>query len=337
MVDDSMLPYRTEPPGALTDTRARRHDGGGRANLTTTLAELRPVPLPGHGATAARLDVLAEVAAEDLATARLVEGHLDAVAICAEAGRRPPSGPAGVWAADPPAGRLEATATPGGWLLHGTKQWCSGARALDAALVTAHADDGYRLFVMPLRTPGVTALPGTWHAVGMRDSDTLHVRFDDVPLDRDAAVGPPGWYLDRRGFWIGGVGVAACWYGGALGAARTLRTAVAARGDDHHGLAHLGAADALCTAMWSTLQGAAHEIDDGIAGTALRTLAWRTRAAVERLASLVLDHAERGVGAGGMTADTAMARRAADLPVYLRQHHAERDLEALGRVVVAEP
>jgi alkylation response protein AidB-like acyl-CoA dehydrogenase len=337
MGDNGMTCDHSHPTGGP----ARPETGGPgrdeRTPLARTLAKLGRVPLPGGGDTIGRFDVLAEVAAADLAIARLVEGHLDAVAICAEADRRPPSRTAGVWAADPPAGRLEATAVPGGWRLHGTKHWCSGARHLDAALVTAHADDGYRLFAVPLRRSGVTPLPGTWQAVGMRDSDTLYVRFDDVPVDRDAAVGPPGWYLDRRGFWIGGIGVAACWYGGAVGAVGALRAAVAARRDDHHGLAHLGAADALCTALRSTLRGAAHAIDDGIAGTALRTLAWRTRAAVERLASQVLDHAERGIGAGGLTADAAMARRAADLPVYLRQHHAERDLEALGRVVVAEP
>lgn len=321
--------------GGLPRTRASAADRDVRAALAATLAELGRVPLPGGGHTIKRFDVLAEVAAADLATARLVEGHLDAIAVCAEANHPPPSGPAGVWAADPPAGRLEATETPRGWRLHGTKHWCSGARALDAALVTAHADDGDRLFVVPLHAHGVTALDRTWHAVGMRDSDTLQVRFDDVTLDRDAAVGPPGWYLERRGFWIGGIGVAACWYGGALGATRALRTAVAGRRDDPHGLAHLGAADAMCAAMCTTLRVAAGAIDDGIAGAALRTLAWRTRAAVERLASEVLDHTERGIGAGGLTADPAMARRAADLPVYLRQHHAERDLEALGRVVVA--
>lgn len=328
MLDDDRITHHT---------RLHRVPGSDRGALATALAELGPVPLPGHGGTSERLEALAEVAATDLATARLVEGHLDAVAICAEAGRQPPTAPAGVWTADPPTGRLEAVAEAGGWRLHGTKQWCSGARALDVALVTAHADDGYRLFAVALRRHGVTALPGTWHAVGMRDSDTLHVRFDDVSVDRDAVVGPPGWYLGRPGFWIGSIGVAACWYGGALGAARALRAAVATRRDDHHGLAHLGAADALCAAMRSTLRGTAHAIDDGIAGVALRTLAWRTRAAVERLASDVLDHAERGIGAGGLTADPAMARRAADLPIYLRQHHAERDLEALGRAVVAEP
>lgn len=328
-----MAHHRALDRTARTAPATTTGDAVTRTPLAKALATLGPVPLPGGGATATRFRLLAEVAATDLATARLVEGHLDAVAISAEADRSAPEAPAGVWAADPPSGRVTATRTADGWRLHGTKQWCSGARELATALVTAHADDGYRLFTVPLDAAGVTALPGTWHAVGMRDSDTLHVRFEDVTLPGEAAIGPPGWYLDRRGFWIGGIGVAACWYGGALGAARTLRDTVARRGDDPHGLAHLGAADALCTALWSTLRVAAEAVDDGVAGSALRTLAWRTRAAVERLAPEVLDHAARGVGANGLTSDPAMARRAADLPVYLRQHHAERDLEALGRAV----
>ena len=51
-------------------------------------------------------------------------------------------------------------------------------------------------------------------------STTSHgftVRFDDLLVEEDAAVGPPGYYLRRPGFWIGSAGVAACWYGGAEG------------------------------------------------------------------------------------------------------------------------
>lgn len=332
MAEDDKL-RDSAPPGGTVATVPSAPDHVARVPLLEALTALGPVPLPGAGATAERFAILAEAGATDLATARLVEGHLDAVAICDEAGCDAPSGPCGVWAADPPAGRLEGRAHIDGWRLDGTKHWCSGARDLDTALVTAHTDDGYRLFRVPLDATGVRVLPDTWHAVGMRSSDTLHVTFDRVVVDPEAAVGPPGWYLDRRGFWIGGIGVAACWYGGALGAMRSLRATVARRGADPHGLAHVGAADALCTAMWATLRHAADRVDDGIGGTALRTLAWRSRAVVERLATDVLHHAERGIGAGGLTSDPAMARRAADLPVYLRQHHAERDLEALGRAV----
>ena len=301
-----------------------------------TLDAIVPVPLPGMGKTDQRFRALAEIAAFDLAMARLIEGHLDAIAICDEAGRGVPNGLLGVWAADPPPNHLRAAAQDGGWSLHGIKQWCSGAGTLDNALVTAHAPDGYRLFVVALDSAGVQVRPESWRAVGMRHSDTFDVEFDGVLVTADDAVGGPSWYLGRRGFWIGGIGVAACWYGGALGAARALRTAVGQRRDDPHGLAHLGAADALCAAMWAHRQTAATAIDAGIAGDPLARLAWQVRAAVERLAGDVLRHAERGIGSGGLARDAEMARRSADLPVYLRQHHAERDLAALGELALGD-
>jgi alkylation response protein AidB-like acyl-CoA dehydrogenase len=304
--------------------------------LIRTLDAVLPVPLPGAGSTDQRFRKLAEIAAYDLAIARLIESHLDAIAICDEAGRFVPNGVLGVWASDPPPARLQAAATSGGWSLSGIKLDCAGAGTLDNALVTAHAGDGYRLFLVALDSAGIQIRTETWRAVGMRDSDSYDVEFDGVLVTADDAVGGPDWYLRRRGFWIGGVGVAACWYGGALGALRALRAAVKQRRKDPHGLAHLGAADALCAAMWAHLESAAAAIDAGIAGSDLARLAWRVRASVERLAADVLDHAERGIGAGGLARDAEMARRAADLPVYLRQHHAERDLEALGEQALEE-
>lgn len=309
-----------------------------RQQLRDAIDALGEVPLPGLGETEQRLRALAELGSRDLAVARLAEGHLDAVAILAEAGASPPPRLYGVWAADPPTGRVDARRArrTGGWTLCGTKQWCSGANVLDVALVTAHADDGYRLFTVPLGADGLTVCEDDWQAVGMRDSATFDVLLDDVRLSAEAAIAAPGWYLSRRGFWIGGIGVAACWYGGALGALRSLADAVDARADDPHGAAHLGAADALCAAMWALLVSAAAEVDAGLEGEGLRRRAWQVRAAVERLASAVLRHAERGIGASGLTRDPAMARRAADLPIYLRQHHAESDLARLGAAALAE-
>lgn len=304
--------------------------------LIRTLDAILPVPLPGAGNTDQRFRKLAEVAAYDLAIALLVEGHLDAIAICNEAGRRVPNGVLGVWASDPPPTRLQAAVGNGGWALSGLKQSCPGAGTLDNALVTAHSGDGYRLFLVPLDSAGIQIRTETSHAVGMRNSDTYDVEFDGVLVTSDDAVGGVDWYLRRRGFWIGGIGVAACWYGGALGALRALRAAVGQRRNDTHGLAHLGAADALCAAMWAHLESAAAAIDGGIVGSDLARLAWQVRASVERLAADVLEHAERGIGAGGLARNAEMARRAADLPVYLRQHHAERDLEALGEHVLEE-
>ncbi len=291
------------------------------------------LPLPGSGRTRERWARLADLAAEDLSLVRLGEGHADAVAILAELGGPAPEPGSrwGVWAAQPPGRGLTATHAARGWRLSGLKHYCSGARVCTHALVTAAAPDGARLFAVG--TGALTPVPGSWPATGMAGSDTLDVDFDDVPAE---PVGPPGGYTGRPGFTHGGVGVAACWYGGARGVAGTLLGAARRRDVGPHALAHLGAVDVVLTSARAALDQAADEIDadpcdlDG-AGP-VRAL--RVRAQVEAAAAEVMTRAGRALGAGPLGHDEAHSRRVADLTVYLRQHHAERDLAQLGTLVV---
>ncbi len=288
------------------------------------------LPLPGSGGTLQRWRALVELAAVDLCVARLAEAHLDALAVLAElAGPPAPAGSRwGVWAAHPPEPALTARPVPDGWRLSGTKPWCSGARALTHALVTADAPDGYRLFAVDLA--GTRAVPGTWPAVGMAGSDSLDVVFPDTPA---VAVGGPGSYLDRPGFWHGAVAVAACWHGGAVGLGRALRTSAARRGP--HALAHLGAVDAALSAVAVALQEAAAAVDADPQADQHRRAA-RVRAQTERAATEVLDRVGRALGAGPLCRDAQHAALAADLPVYLRQSHAETDLAQLGELALLQ-
>jgi hypothetical protein len=48
-----------------------------------------------------------------------------------------------------------------------------------------------------------------------------------------------------------------------------------------------------------------------------------------------MTHATRALGAGPLCRNARFARALADLPVFLRQSHAERDLAALGELVAA--
>ena len=66
------------------------------------------------------------------------------------------------------------------------------------------------------------------------------------------------------------------------------------------------------------------------AGTARLTAA-RARAVVERSAIEVIERTGRALGAAPLALDAAHGRRVADLLLYLRQSHAESDLEELGR------
>jgi alkylation response protein AidB-like acyl-CoA dehydrogenase len=299
------------------------------------MIDLPDLPLPGHGATAERLHRLAALGRADLVACRLAEGHVDAVAIRAELGDADPSQDPGgqrwgVWAAAPSTVRAEHG--PGGWRLSGDRPWCSGAAWCTDALVTAAADDGIRLFAVRNRAPHATPVDGTWPAIGMADSDSRTVRFADAPA---RPVGGPGAYVDRPGFWHGGVGVAACWFGGALGVADTLLAATRRKDPGPHALAHLGAVDVALGAARAVLEDAAARIDADPKADAHR-LALRVRATVEAAATEVIDRVGRALGAGPLCRDAEHARRVADLTVYLRQSHAEGDLEQLGRLLAEE-
>ncbi len=291
------------------------------------------LPLPGSGATADRWRRLSALAEEDVVAARIAEAHVDAVAILDELGGKPPQlGQLwGVWAAEAPDAVLTASPGDDGDVrLNGTKVWCSGAGFCTHALVTARLPGDERaLFAVAVATPAVRALPSTWWNPGMAGSDTRSVQFADA---RAVPVGEPGAYLTRPGFWHGAVGVAACWLGGARAVAEPLYR----RASDEHALAHLGAVDAALAAAGATLDDAAQQIDADPFDRAGRAqlVARRARAVVEHAVDETIIRTGRALGPGPLCQDSRHARRVADLSIYVRQSHAERDLAALGRLAV---
>ena len=174
--------------------------------------------------------------------------------------------------------------------------------------------------------------PGSWPATGMAGSDTLDVGFSGIAAD---PVGPPGGYTSRPGFSHGGVGVAACWYGGARGIGQALAAAAAKRDVGPHALAHLGAVDI-----------ALRTVRPRSARRPKRSTPTRSTCAARPAAGAAGPGADRGgrqrrdgtrtVGRWAPGRSATMRRtpaRVADLTVYLRQHHAERDLAQLGELV----
>ena len=286
---------------------------------------------PGEGGTADLWETLATLASADLGAARVVEPHLDALAILGQVGEPVPDGVWGVFAAEGGDDPLTAT-RDGGVTLSGTKPWCSLADRLDGALVTAASADGTRgLYAVSLHDPGVEVIPGTWHARGFAELPSGPVRFSNVAA---TPVGAPGWYLSRPGFEWGGMGVAACWFGGAVGVARAVHAAAVARPNPFL-LMHLGAIDRGLQDARRALAEAAVLVDAHAAGS--RILAKRVRATVAAVAEDVIARAGHALGPAPLALDAEHAKRVADLTLYLRQHHAERDLESLGSAIAAEP
>ncbi|MEM5385847.1 acyl-CoA dehydrogenase [Paraburkholderia phymatum] len=309
------------------------------ASRAATLDALRArgmdwLPLPGRGETATRWRGLAAVAACDLSLVKLYEGHTDALAILAELQRADlaDDGSWAVWAAEPPNGKLIARDAGGDSLmLEGIKPWCSGAQHVTHALVTAWRSGEPVLAAVELSQAAIAVNVGDWQAVGMRATGTGAVRFDGA---RAIKVGEAGAYLARPGFWHGGAGIAACWYGCAAALASVLRDSVR-RHADPHACAHLGAADAELSAVAALLRESAAWIDEHPRDDA-QQCALRVRVAVEQAAGQVMEHVSRALGAVPFCTNGWFAHAIADLPVFLRQSHAERDECALGKTLLDE-
>lgn len=292
-------------------------------------------PLPGAGCTLERWRMLAAVAGHDVGLAKLYEGHTDALAILGELdGPAVPAGSRwGVWAAEPPHARLGCQIDGSRLRLTGRKAWCSGAGQLSHALVTAwDANDQPVLAAVALQQRGVTITRDGWHAVGMAATASVEVLFDDAEAD---LIGASGDYLNRPGFWQGGGGIAACWYGAAVALADALHIECQRRAEPH-AMAHLGTVDTALTAANAVLQRTAEWIDAN-PGANAQLQAGRLRAVVEACVETVLRHVGRALGATPFCRDAAFARKAADLPVFIRQSHAERDLAALAALLIEAP
>ncbi len=293
------------------------------------------LPLPASGHTVERWQRLGLLAEDDIVAARIAEAHVDAVAILHELGGKPPeSGQLwGVWAAESPDAVLTATAgSSGAVTLNGTKVWCSGSGFCTHALVTARLDDGRRnLFAVAVTDPAVKPLPSTWWNAGMAGSDTRSVQFTNAHA---VPVGDPDDYLNRPGFWHGAIGVAACWLGGARRVSGPLYRCARTESADLHTLAHLGAVDAAIAAGDAMLATAATQIDADPfdRSDTAELVARRVRAVVEHAASEAITRTGRALGPGPLCQDGRHAQRVADLTIYIRQSHAERDLAELGRL-----
>ncbi len=298
-------------------------------------AGLDRLPLPGHGETLARWQALAAVAAHDLSLAKLYEAHTDALAILAEAGHaRPARSIWGVWCAQGRPGSLgmRTPAAEDHVLLEGEKPWCSGAASVTHALLSHRDEAGQTwLLALELGQRGVEILEDDWAAVGMSATRTARLRLHNASAQR---VGGPGFYLDRPGFWQGGIGIAACWHGAAAALVALLREQLAQRADPH-ALARLGSAECALSTSAATLRESAARIDAFPGENAMRH-ALRSRLIVERACTQIISDLGAALGPHPYCGQRRSARLLADLPVWLRQSHAERDLAALATSCLQE-
>lgn len=299
----------------------RQEQGALRAQADAWLRDEPELPLPGHGDTLQRWRMLARIGAHDLCLAKVLEAHHDALAILAELGAPPAADGRlmAVWAAHAPGSVL--TFDPRGRAVSGDKPWCSGADIVDAALVTVRDEGGERLLRVDIDN-SVTMEASGWAAPGMAAVRSATTHFNATPA---AAIGPPGAYLHRPGFWHGGGGIAAVWFGAATQLAESVRSRAAGELRERL-LGRIGMALGPAAACLRELAGAI----DAAPGRTHQQAVILARSVVERACVNVLDLAGRALGPGPMCLEADTARRWADLTVFIRQSHADRDWVALG-------
>ncbi len=339
MVIDIDRSVQDDPaPEAEPRTRSDPRPEGFSPDLARKLTETarRAVTADGRldptlGGDAAGL--LRGVAARDLSLGRLLEGHVNAVALvrawgaaelredCARAVSH--GDLFGVWGADDtPA----VTARHG--RLAGAKRFASGLGLVRRAVVSAGSPEGQRLFIVEADDPARHDLSG-WDTSGMRASRSG--RFDCTGL-RAAELGPVDVYTTEPHFLGGTWRIAAVTLGGIVGLLDRACAELRVRGhlEADAQLLRLGPVAGRVVAAWPAIR-RAEAVATGPEGDAdperAAILSLSARLLTEELAQDAIAAVERSVGLSMFARADPVGRVARDLGCYVRQ--AARDAAQL--------
>ncbi len=282
------------------------------------------------GATEAAFLALRNMGRANLSVARLFEGHMNAAKLvdlyAAPALRDRVFADVrdgvmlGVWGADTPARPLALEVTGDQLVLVGGKRFASGLGVIGAAVVIARMGEGVQMLVVPADDPArADAQP--WRMAGMRATRSGEYDFGGLKLGDDARLGQAGDYT-REPHFEGGV-----WrYCAAhLGAAEALHTAMiealvaSGRQDDPHQRDRIvRAAIAIETARLWILR-AAYAVEAKDADPQKAALALLAREVTERSCLAVIAQCERALGMAAHVEGTAIERIRRDLALFVCQ------------------
>lgn len=315
----------------LPGTLPRSSSGALAQRIRQHLRTTPQLPTPGSGHTRARWQALSRLGAESLPLAKVLEAHYDALSIFSEAGQAPPPAETvwAVWAAGGPSDT--ATYDANVCSVSGIKPWCSAElEVVTHALVTVKRGAQNPLAAVALTQGRFELDASQWHGPGMVGIPTGSGQFKNAPA---ALLGEPEFYLQRPGFWHGGAGIAACWYGAATAIAEHLRRSPRVM-HNPFSAAHLGAIDAQLSAARLMLHDLATTIDS--APTESHQFAViQLRSLMDRICRDVIERAALALGPVSLCCDAEHAQRCADLAAFIRQSHAEKDEQWLGEQLSA--
>ena len=283
------------------------------------------------------MDRLLALGRTDIPLSRLAEGHIDALRILAQAGTRPrprSAGPDpalyGVWASRSMRSGVSGRQCADGRLrLDGTIRFASGAGLLDRALVPVWTDAEHHLLI-DLPTDGLPVDASVWRTGAMAASRTYELAINDVIAEPDQIVGPLDFYLDRPGFFPGGVGVAACWTGGAARIVDLLRSRHPTMTPAQQRRLGTIRTDLVCAT--AAVRQAGEHLDTRSAGEPVdwQVVATEARACAAAAIRRIITEARLLTGPAGVAMDDELAHALPDLELYVLQQNADADATLLG-------
>lgn len=276
---------------------------------------------------------------QDLASARLLEGHIDALQLIRRYGRTPASqaladqieatGWCGVWNADLRGNplRLEAAALRGG------KAFASGAGWLTHALVTLEAGDRERvqLVLVDLSVARPRIDTEWWDVVGMQASHTHKVDWNGS-AEGVMLIGDPGDYEREPWFSGGALRYAAAQAGGIAALFEAVRGHLITkeRDRDPHQLARLARLYSSAE-LAATLCRQSATVWFETEGDTRRAYVAHVRLTVSDLAVSAITLAQEAIGLEALFRAHPASGILTDLMVYIRQPGPDRSREILGK------
>jgi alkylation response protein AidB-like acyl-CoA dehydrogenase len=310
-----------------------------------------------------------EVARADLSVARCWEGHGNSLVLLDGLGtdeqkRRwfPGVVERGekwvVWSGEPQAKAANETqrfgttleAVDGGWVLNGTKAFCTSAGGARWALLlvnpagpggarhaSAEAAETVLLMACDLEDPSIRFDGSWWDPIGMRATVSHAVHFDKTFIPAENLVGAPGQYL-RDGWQTCFVPQYASSFLGAGEAAYIYGVDFLRhqnKTDDPYVLHHVASMAMNVETMHLWLRHIATMWEEGryaeaqAAGSRIRHLA-------EHLATETVDHCIRACGARVLNRPSPIERILRDLSMYVRHDNDDQVLATIGRQVLGK-
>ncbi|CAN5127493.1 hypothetical protein BH18ACT9_BH18ACT9_07490 [soil metagenome] len=277
---------------------------------------------------------LIETARVDLVLARLVEGHADAMRILDQADEQIRPGVYGVWARSSTGTSVTGQFREGRWALRGELDSACGLHLIDRALVPVWVNEAHQLLDLPLAAGIASGSTTSWRT-DARDA----IRPWTVQIDADASinatVGPRDWFLDRAGFVVGGLGMAAVWAGGAQ---LVLDLVIEAAGSSNLGAAQLRLIGTVDQAVWEarTVLGQVASLAEDLSRAVLAVEIGRARMSAAQACERVVTGVDHLTGVGGLTPQLRLTRAMQDLRLCVRQYSVVPELEGRGRYLVYE-